>query len=117
MSLVMGKRPDLFTAYLQCSSQWDGDYDATVKNQTPVYFVVGEDDEYYGSEPSREAYQKLHDLYEEEGLSDDEIDDLLVLDIKDQNYFDEGGVENQHGGGLLFSRDKDIMGWLFSQKK
>ena len=32
--------------------------------------------------------------------------------------FDEGGVENQHGGGgLLFSRDKDIMGWLFSQKK
>ena len=31
MSLVMGKRPDLFTAYLQCSSQWDGDYDATVK--------------------------------------------------------------------------------------
>ena len=32
-------------------------------------------------------------------------------------YFDEGGVENQHGGGLLFSRDKDIMGWLFSQKK
>ena len=51
-------------------------------------------------------------------LSDDEIDDLLVLDIKDQNYFDEGGVENQHGGGgQLFSRDKDIMGWLFSQKK
>lgn len=118
MSLVMGKRPDLFTAYLQCSSQWDGDYDAAVKNQTPVYFVVGEDDEYYGSEPSREAYQKLHDLYEEEGFSDDEIDDLLVLDIKDQNYFYEGGVENQHrGGGLLFSRDKDIMGWLFSQKK
>ena len=63
------------------------DYDATVKNRTPVYFVVGEDDEYYGSEPSREAYQKLHDLYEEEGLSDDEIDDLLVLDIKNQNYF------------------------------
>lgn len=118
MSLVMGKRPDLFTAYLQCSSQWDGDYDAAVKNRTPVYFVVGEDDEYYGSEPSREAYQKLHDLYEEEGLSDDEIEDLLVLDIKDQNYFDEGGVENQHGGGgQLFSRDKDIMGWLFSQKK
>ena len=118
MSLVMGKRPNLFTAYLQCSSQWDGDYDATVKSRTPFYFVVGEDDEYYGSEPSREAYQKLHDLYEEEGLSDNEIDDLLVLDIKDQNYFDEGGVENQHGGGgLLFSRDKDIMGWLFSQKK
>ena len=45
------------------------------------------------------------------GLSDDEIDDLLVLDIKNQNYFDEGGVENQHGGGgLLFSRDKRYYG-------
>lgn len=118
MSLVMGKRPDLFAAYLQCSSQWDGEYDAVVKSRTPVYFVVGEDDEYYGAEPSREAYQKLHDLYEEEGLSDDEIDDLLVLDIKDQEYFDEGGVQNQHGGGgQLFSRDKEIMGWLFDQKK
>ena len=24
MSRVMGMRPDLYTAYLQCSSQWDG---------------------------------------------------------------------------------------------
>lgn len=24
MSLVMGTRPELYTAYLQCSSQWDG---------------------------------------------------------------------------------------------
>ena len=25
MSRVLGKRPELFTAYLHCSSQWDGD--------------------------------------------------------------------------------------------
>lgn len=30
MSLVMGMRPDLFTAYLQCSSQWDGAYEPVV---------------------------------------------------------------------------------------
>ena len=46
MSQVMGKRPDLFTAYLQCSSQWDGDYEPVVENRTPVYFVIGESDEY-----------------------------------------------------------------------
>lgn len=39
MSLVMGKRPELFTAYLQCSSQWDGSYDPVVESRTPVYIV------------------------------------------------------------------------------
>ena len=113
MSLVMGKRPELFAAYLQCSSKWDGDYEATVKSRTPVYFVIGESDEYYGSEPSREAYENLYERYEQEGLSEDEIDDLLVLDIKDADFFESQGMSNQHGGGNLFAEDEEIMGWLF----
>lgn len=28
MSRVMGMQPELYTAYLQCSSQWDGSYEA-----------------------------------------------------------------------------------------
>lgn len=115
MSLVMGMRPDLFTAYLHCSSQWDGDYETVVQSRTPVYIVVGESDEYYGSEPSKEAYQRLHDLYTEQGLSEEEIGELLVLDIKDETYFESRGVSNQHGGGGLFARDEEIMGWLFEQ--
>lgn len=115
MSRVMGIRPDLFTAYLQCSSQWDGAYDPVVEARVPVYFVIGESDEYYGSEPSREAYGRLHDLYAEAGLTEDEINQLLVLDIKDADYFRAGGAPNQHGGGNLFARDPEIMGWLFSQ--
>ncbi len=115
MSLVMGMRPDLFTAYLHCSSQWDGDYETLVQSRTPVYIVVGESDEYYGSEPSKEAYQRLHDLYTEQGLSEEEIGELLVLDIKDETYFESRGVSNQHGGGGLFARDEEIMGWLFEQ--
>lgn len=115
MSQVMGLRPDLFTAYLQCSSQWDGAYEPVVEARVPVYFVIGESDEYYGSEPSREAYDQLHELYTEAGLSDEEIDQLLVLDIKDAAYFTEGGAPNQHGGGNLFARDPEIMGWLFGQ--
>ena len=71
MSQVMGKRPDLFTAYLQCSSQWDGDYEPVVES--------------------------------------------LVLDIKDADYFRDGGAPNQHGGGNLFAQDPEIMGWLFKQ--
>ncbi len=118
MSLVMGMRPDLFTAYLQCSSQWDGDYDLVIENRTPVYFAIGESDEYYGSEPTREAYDRIYELYEQEGLSKEEIDQLLVLDIKDASYFEEQGISNQHGGGgALFSNDEEIMGWLFEQSK
>lgn len=118
MSRVMGMRPDLYTAYLQCSSQWDGNYTEVVKARVPVYFAVGEKDEYYGSEPSRNAYNAIHKLYEQEGLSNSEIDRLLVLDIKPTSYFSSEGISNQHGyGGYLFVRDKNIMGWLFGQIK
>lgn len=115
MSLVMGKRPELFTAYLQCSSQWDGAYEPVVESRVPVYLVIGEDDEYYGSEPSQEAYENLHTLYQKEGLSEEEIQELLVLDIKDAEYFESQGVTVQHGGGNLFAQDEEIMGWLFGR--
>lgn len=115
MSRVLGMRPDLFTAYLHCSSQWDGAYEPVVQSRTPVYLVVGAEDEYYGAAPTQEAYDNLHALYEQAGLSDSEIDRLLVLDIKDASYFAQGGAPNQHGGGNLFARDAQIMGWLFGE--
>ena len=115
MSRVMGMRPDLFTAYLQCSSQWDGAYEPVAEARVPVYFVIGEGDEYYGSEPSRQAYDRLYDLYTAAGLTEEEIGRLLVLDIKDADYFREGGAPSQHGGGNLFASDPEIMGWLFGQ--
>ena len=118
MSLVMGRRPELFTAYLQGSSQWDGGYEAVAESRTPVYLVIGENDEYYGSEPTREAYDNLYALYRRQGMSDEEIDRILVLDIKDRSYFERQGYSNQHGGGgALFSHDEDIMGWLFKKVK
>lgn len=40
MSRVMGMRPDLYTAYLQCSSQWDGNYTEVVKARVPVYLQL-----------------------------------------------------------------------------
>ena len=116
MSLVMGMRPDLYTAYLQCSSPWDSAYEPVVQAKTPVYFVVGAHDEYYGSEPSEDAYNNLRELYQKEGLSDEEIDDLLVLDVKDDSYFSDQSVTNQHGqGGGLFVEDDVVMGWLLGK--
>lgn len=87
MSLVMGKRADLIDAYLQVSSKWDGEFESTVENEVPVYFFVGKDDEYYGSEPSIEAYNTLYSLYKEKGLDDNEINDILVLRYKRKRLF------------------------------
>ena len=113
LSLVMERRPELFAACLMCSSQWDGKYTPVVKARVPVYFVVGEADEYYGSGPFREAYKTMYRLYRRQGLSKKEIGRLLVLDVKKEAYFSGQGVAYQHAGAGLFSRDKEIMGWLF----
>lgn len=115
MSMVLGKRPELFTAYLHVSSQWDGDLEALAESRTPVYLAIGRYDECYGSEPTQRAYDTLYELYTQQGLTDREIDALLVLDIKDSSYFTDRGVSSQHDGGLLFARDEEIMGWLFSK--
>ena len=114
MSIVMGKRPDLFTAYLQVSSQWDGAYEPVAAQHLPVYLAIGRNDEYYGSEPTQRAYDTLHDLYRKQGMAEDEIDKILVLDIKEHAYFTERNAPNEHGGGGLFAYDEEIMGWLFS---
>ncbi len=116
MSRVMGMRPELFTAYLQCASQFDGDIEVLAKGRTPVRLVVGAHDEYYGSQPSRETYDRLHALYRSQGLTDAQIDRILVLDVRPDSYFSSQGIGNQHGqGGHLFANDPDIMGWLFEQ--
>ena len=116
LSLVLGKKPELFAACLECSSQRDGGYDKVIESRTPVYFVIGENDAYYGSAPFSKAYDMLRGMYEKRGLSDEEIAKLLVLDVKSGDYFkSQGPVVNQHGfGSALFAADKDIMGWLFN---
>ena len=114
-SLVMGKRPELFSAYLMTSSKWDGDLDVLANAHTPVYMAIGEDDSYYGSGYLKQAYSDLYALYEVQGLSADEIKKLLVLDVKEQDYFTERGFRDQHGGGMAFAEDESIMGWLFAQ--
>lgn len=113
MSRVLAKRPDLFTAYLHCSSRWAGDFEPVADAKLPVYLVTGKDDEYYGSEPIREAYRTFYELYRAQGLSESEIAQLLVIDIKEDEYFQERDIGSQHAGGLLFAYDENIMAWLF----
>ena len=117
MSFVLEQRPDLFCAYLHCCSSWPADPTPVAKTRLPVYIAVGEQDEYFGAEPSREICEELQELYRQQGLSGEEIDRLLVLDVKDDAYFSERGVKKQHEGGVLFGEDPEIMGWLFEKRK
>lgn len=112
-SLVMEIAPELYTAFLHCSSQWDGDLDPLAKAGTPIYMVTGENDSYYGSSSVRETYKKLVSLYKEMGFTEEQINRRVVLDLKNQAYFDERGIGDQHGGGGSFAHEADIMGWLF----
>ena len=51
LSWILTNDPELYRAALMCSSKWDGNFNKVVKNKTPIYFVIGEEDEYYGSTP------------------------------------------------------------------
>lgn len=115
LSLAVSERPELYTAALHVSSQWDGDFSRIAEARTPVYFAIGENDEYYDSKPAKKAYEELVTLYKQAGLDRKAIHLLAVLDVKENRYFTGRGISNQHGGGGLFAKDEDIMGWLFGQ--
>ncbi|MDD6085823.1 MAG: hypothetical protein PUB76_07615 [Oscillospiraceae bacterium] len=79
--------------------------------------AIAENDTYYGSKYLKDAYNKLYELYKKQGLSDEEINKILVLDVKPDEYFTERGYRDQHAGGNAFSADKNVMGWLFGKVK
>lgn len=114
-SLIMGTRPDLFTAYLATSSQWDGDLNVLAQARTPVYFAIGAQDSYYGSTSFVETYNALHALYEQQGLTDEAIDKLIVLDVRPAEFFTSRGFRDQHAGGQAFAHEESVMGWLFGE--
>ncbi len=117
MSLAISQRPELYSAALHVSSIWKDDISKTAAAHIPVYFVIGESDEAYGSEPVKATYEELTALYKEEGLSEDEIGRIAVLDIKDPEYFTSQGYDDQHLGADLFSYDEKVMGWLLNYNK
>lgn len=118
ISLVLGERPELYRRALHTISRWDGDIETLTAAEVPVYMAIGENDDYYGSGPVREAAESMRSSYRARGLSEERINELVVLDVKPTSYFTErdfAAGAGQHGaGGYLFAHDESIMGWLFS---
>lgn len=117
MSRAVSMRSELYTAYLHGASQWDGTFDSIAENKVAVYIFMAENDEYYGSQKARDAYDDLKKAYERIGISAEELDDLLRLQIPDNEYFNRLGIYNYHGGGNIVFNDKDILNWIIDKKK
>ena len=55
-------------------------------------------------------------LIGKDSLNQEEIDQFVILDVKNKEYFTSQGITNEHGyGGHLFANDEHIMGWLFNR--
>lgn len=117
MSQAVAMRPDLYAAYLHGASQWDGDYCSIAQNHIAVYIFMAENDEYYGSQKAKDAYNRLYQSYEEQGYSDGEIQAVLQLETPDNEYFNSRGIYNYHGGGNILFEDPTILNWILSQHK
>lgn len=118
MSQAVSMRPDLYAAYLHGASQWDGTYDPIAENGVAVYIFMAENDEYYGSQKARTAYDGLYSAYQSRGWTDEQISRVLSVEIPDNEYFSERGIYgNYHGGGNIVFDDSSILEWIISHRK
>ncbi|WP_144034082.1 hypothetical protein [Sporomusa silvacetica] len=119
MSQVLGTRADLFAAYLHCSSRWNSGYDSVVENRIPIYIFMAQHDEYYGPQRARDTYEALRARYaaKGKGVSKEEIERLVVLDMPDDAYFNRQGIYYYHDGGMAAVNDEEIIRWVLAQRK
>ena len=118
MSRAVSMRPDLYAAYLHGASQWDGEYAPIAENGVAVYIFMAENDEYYGSERARAAYDGLRAAYQNAGWSEEEIEGVLQVEIPDNDYFSQRGITgNYHGGANILFEDDSILQWILSHRK
>lgn len=117
MSQAVALRPDLYAAYLHGASQWDGTYQSVADENVAVYIYMAENDEYYGSQKARDAYNGLFEAYRNNGLSQEEIDRKLQIQIPKDEYFNERGIYNYHGGANIVFEDQNVIDWILSQNK
>lgn len=117
MSQAVSLEPDLYAAYLHGSSQWDGGYEPLAQSGVAVYIFMAENDEYYGSQRARDAYESLLAAYEAAGRTQEEARRLLRLDIREDSYFNSLGITNYHGGGSVLFNEESIQNWVLEQRR
>ena len=56
---------------------------------------------------------ELVDIYSDMRVPSEDIDSLVVLDVRDDEFFRSHGYADPHAGGNAFAFDEAVMDWLF----
>ena len=49
--------------------------------------VIGENDSYYGSQKAKNAYEELKNIYQKQGLSEEQINDIAGYYERYNNFY------------------------------
>lgn len=145
MSEAVTLEPDLYTAFLPCNSSIGEPYytqpnvdnplttDETyqnilndcqiiAENKIKVYFHIGRNDHdvnthCYNYESDLIAVNILEDLYREQGLSDEQISELVKIHVYENEDFQNVGSTYYHGATGLMCLNDDAVSWVYQQLK
>lgn len=63
------------------------------------------------------AYEDLYRVYKDAGYSDTDISSLLRIETPDNEFFNEKGIYNYHGGANVLFDDDSNLYWIISHIK
>ena len=90
---------------------------SVAENGVAVYIFMAENDEYYGSQKARDAYNNLYGAYQKAGYTEEQTAAVLQAEIPDNAYFNALGIYNYHGGGSVVFDDEKVLRWILSHQK
>jgi predicted peptidase len=114
---VLKTHADLFATYLHLSSMWFSSFDNVISEHLPIYIKIGRNDHMVSQSVAVSTYEALRRAYLEQGVSNAEIERLVILDIRNDEYFYEQGICNYHFGAKATGNNRDIIKWTLSQRK
>lgn len=90
---------------------------ALVDNKINVWIWHGYNDETASCGKGVSMYRILRRIYQEEGLSEDEINDLVKLTLIDTERFHEMGILSYHMASKVAVSDSDFIDWMLAQTR
>ena len=115
MSQVVDAHADVFAAYVNNSGVWSGGLDNAAADGLALYFYRPLGDETVDANSFATPYLQLRDNYRYAGMTRAQVDALLVLDQRENAYFDHQGATSYHAGGRMIFNDAGIVQWVLAQ--
>ncbi|MDO4548932.1 MAG: prolyl oligopeptidase family serine peptidase, partial [Clostridia bacterium] len=92
-------------------------FEQVVNNRINVWVWHGYNDETAPTGRGVSSYMILRRIYEEEGLSDEEIDELVKLTLVDTQEFHDLGILSYHMASKVAVSHQEFLDWMLSQTR